>query len=256
MAGPSVGGVLSSTAAASQGAAAAARIVGLCVRPVGAAEPQRVDAAHLLAGVGLEGDRHASPRSPRQVLIASSRTYHRLGLPPLALRENILIDGAIDTIASGDRLCFGGGVELVAMFRCEPCGRLDRRRPGLASAIGDERGVLARVTHAGVLRAGDALLRRPSAQPLWSDDWRERVRQVLQRVPDDRWITYGRLAELAGVATATCRAFPRLLSSLPPRQRERARPASSACASGAPWDGDGLHSALLQAAQAAGPDGA
>lgn len=65
----------------------------LCIRTAGQAVPIRVGAVEAIADVGLAGDRHASRASPRQVLIASSRTYQRLSAahqphPSLARRSN------------------------------------------------------------------------------------------------------------------------------------------------------------------------
>lgn len=200
-----------------------------------------------MAGHGLEGDCHASAFSPRQVLIASRLSYQALGLPPMALRENILVDFPIDGIVSGSRLRFTSGVEMVAMFRCEPCGRLDKHQRGLQSRIGAERGLLARLIDGGVLRPGDGVrVTEGSAPPLWSDDWRARVLQVLKSVPQDRWVTYGRLAELAGVSAGYCRAFPRLLACSPAGLQERAGPANWTGHRGEPWDGAYLHDMLVR----------
>jgi MOSC domain-containing protein YiiM len=165
----------------------AGHVVALHLRACARSAPCRVQAVDALAGHGLGGDCHASVLSPRQVLIASRPSYQALGLPPMALRENVLVDFPIDGIVSGSRLRFSSGAEMVAMCRCEPCGRLDRHQRGLQSRIGAERGLLARVIDGGVLRPGDGVrVTEGSASPLWSDDWRERVRQVLKSVPHDR----------------------------------------------------------------------
>ena len=148
-------------------------------------------------------------------------------------------------MASGDRLRYGAEVELLVMFACEPCGKLDRQRPGLASALGRDRGVLARVTRGGTLREGDAVRLVRSTRPAMSDDWRERVLQVLRHVPTHRWVTYATLATLAGVSPGYCRAFPRLISVLPTCLSLRARPASAEQVDGAPWNGNGLYDILL-----------
>ena len=220
------------------------RVMELSVQPSRAA-PERVSAVQAIAGVGLETDRHASGTSPRQLLIASSSAYRALQLPPMALRQNVLVDFDVQSLLSGDRLQIGGDVELVAMFHCEPCGRLDRHHANLSAHIGNERGVLARVLHGGGVRQGDKVKLLRASQSLWSNGWRERVVQVLRLVPADRWVTFGQLAELAGVAPGYCRAFPRLLSSIPSAWKLRAGPASSCHERGAPWNGDGLHDKLL-----------
>ncbi len=188
----------------------------------------------------------AARRSPRQVLIASSRAYDALRMPAMALRENILVDFPIDDVVSGSRLRSGSGVEMVAMFRCEPCGRLDRHQPKLQARVGSGRGLLARVTHGGLLRQGDAMqvVGLPPS-PLWSDDWRERVLRVVELVPPGSWVSYGRLAELAGVSAGHCRAFPRLLAAGAAGLAQRAGPADAAAVRGAPWEGCDLHDTVL-----------
>lgn len=208
-------------------------------------------AVQAIAGLGLELDRHALRVSPRQVLIASCLAYRKWELPPLALRENVLVDFDTRDLLSGDRLKIGTDAELFAMFVCEPCAPLDRQRPGLSKAIGAERGVLARVARGGVAQPGEPVRVLRAPQALWSDDWRTRVVQVLERVPAGRWITFGLLAELAGVAPAYCRAFPRLLASLPDQLRPRTHSERRSAGLGRPWDGEGLHDQAMAAASLA-----
>lgn len=218
--------------------------------------PHRVGAVEAVADVGLAGDRHASRASPRQVLIASSRTYQRLDLPPLALRQNVLVDCDLGHLISGTRLRFRSGVEMVVTFACEPCGRLEGQQKSLLARIDTERGALARVTAGGVLRAGDVMQCAGStAGPLWSNNWRERVRQVLELVPNGRWLTYSRLAELAGVSSGYCRAFPRLISSFGQEVQPLADAAKAVSWRGPPWDGEGMHAAVMALTNDAGREG-
>ncbi|MGB5862380.1 MAG: MGMT family protein, partial [Pseudomonas aeruginosa] len=78
--------------------------------------------------------------------------------------------------------------------------------------------------------------------PLMSDNWRKRVLQVVRQIPEGRWVTYGQLAEVVGVAPGYCRAFPRLLAGIP--EGARAQPASAAQRLPAPWDASGLFERL------------
>lgn len=216
-----------------------ATVQALAVRPVGAPAPLAVAQVKALAGIGLEGDAHADARSPRHLLLAGAEAYAALALPPHALRENLLAD--IDTagLASGTVLQIGGDVLVRVMFQCEACGRLDLRRPGLARAIGARRGILARVLAGGLIAPGDAVRDLGRLLPAWSDDWRERVAQVLAAVPDGAVVDYALLARLAGVSTSYCRAFPRVIASLGLPRSARALPARTptACLR---WTGEGL----------------
>ena len=223
-----------------------ARVVALHVRPLGSAAPRQVADVHAIAGFGLEGDRHAARTSPRQVLIASTHAYHLLQLPPVSLRQNVLVDLDVRSLVSGDRLLFDTGVELVTMFACEPCGKLDRQRAGLSTQVGRQRGILARVVRDGLLRQGDSFSLSRAPHALWSENWRDRVQQVLGLVPPGCWISFSQLAQLAGLSAGYCRAFRSVLSKLPEAVRKRARPAGGGGEPGAWWDGNELHDLVLR----------
>jgi hypothetical protein len=212
-------------------------IKALATRAPGARVPQPVDSAHLLAGEGLRGDKHADPLSPRQVLLASAATYADLALPAHALGENLLVDLDTAQLRSGTVLRVGDEVLLRLMFQCEACGYLDTYQHGVAARIGQRRGMLARVLAGGIVRSGDRILDTGGALPAWSDDWRERVAQVVRAVPDGMVLTYAQLAQLAGVQSTYCRAFPRLLTRLGLADKAL----SAQAAKGARcWDGHGL----------------
>lgn len=182
------------------------------------------------AGRGFAGDFHADALSPRQVLVAGAPAYARHGLATHTLRENVLLDTDPSRLPSGTLLRVGSEAVLWLTFACEACGYLDARRPGIAAAIGRERGMLARVLRGGAIRVGDPVVRvdgqwpadaimrsglQPGLQPdLWSDDWRERVAAILARVPAGLVVEYRQLARLAGVQPVYCRTFPRLARNL------------------------------------------
>ena len=211
--------------------------------------PRPVSTAQAIANFGLAGDCHASPRSPRQLLLAGRPAYERWGLPSASLRENLLLDFSTAQLASGDLVRIGGEVILWITFVCEPCNRLERRCPGTLKTIGADRGMLARVLRGGELRQGDEVAVCRAKAPMFSDDWRERVLQVARAVPEGSWISHRQLAEMAGVDTAYCRAFPRVLSRLPAAVAGRV--GSDAGKTGAlAWSGAGFfditaHLALL-----------
>lgn len=199
----------------------------------------RVDSALALAGHGFDGDLHADPLSPRQVLLASAAVYEEWELPAHALGENLLVDVDTASLGSGTVLQLGAQVRIRLMFQCEACGQLDLQRPGLARALGNRRGMLARVLAGGTIRVGDPIRRLDDEMAPWSDDWRERVMAVLDAAPPGAVVEYARLARLAGIQASYCRAFPRLLAKLGPRYANKAL-AARATGDAARWDGAGL----------------
>ena len=214
-------------------------VTGLAYRPVDARHRERVELARALDGLGIEGDMHAEALSPRQLLLADAAVYEEYSLPAHALGENLLLDVDTASLRSGTVLGIGDDVRLRLMFQCEACGQLDAVQPGLARRIGARRGILARVLSGGLIRRGDAVRDLGVLHPAWSDDWRERVRCVLDAVPPDMVIEYRLLARLAGIQSSYCRAFPRLLAGLGPHYAGKAVTAQST-GSATRWDGVGL----------------
>lgn len=226
-------------------------LASLALRPPGSAAPQAVERLTLISGVGIDGDRHRDPASPRQLLLASSATYADFDLAPHALRENLLFDTPVDALPSGTVLQIGDEAQVRLMFACEACGRLDLHGAHVAARIGARRGVLARVVRGGAIQTGDTVRDLGPLLPAWSDDWHERVAQVIDAMPPDTVIDYALLARLAGIQSTYCRAFPRFLASLGPAYASRALPARAASPL-ARWDGSGLFDTLPD--QAPEPD--
>jgi len=212
-------------------------LASLSIRVAKEPAPRPVTSARAIAGFGLAGDRHASPQSPRQLLLTGSAAYRRWSLPAASLRENLCLEGSTAPLASGDLLRVGEEVILRMMFLCEPCSLLERRCPGTLKVIGADRGMLARVVRGGEIRAGDAVALRRAQAPRWSNEWQERVLHVARAVPEGAWIGYRQLAQLAGVHTAYCRAFPRVLTRLPHEVASRVKNEINAAAQ---WSGAGL----------------
>lgn len=214
-------------------------VTALASRPTRGLPPLAAGSLRLLAGIGIDGDLHADALSPRQLLLASSEVYADLGLPPHALRENLLFDFDTACLGPGTVLQIGEQVRLWMMFQCEACGQLDAAAPRLSQRIGNRRGILARVLTGGVIREGDRVRGLGVLEPAWSDDWRERVRQVLDAAPAGTVVEYRQLALLAGIQSSYCRAFPRLLARLGPRYAAQAVAAQSPVALPR-WQGEGL----------------
>ena len=220
------------------------RIDRLYIRPDASAPPHAADELILSAGLGIKNDCHADLLSSRQVLIAFDATYHEFNLPAASLRENILVSNHIDEgeLRSGDVLFTQDGAKLRLMFACEPCGRLNKVRTGLCGEIKGKRGYLARVVGDGTIRLGDRFFLTKEAYPPFSDDWHERVLFVARQLPANHFLSYTRLASLAGVAKTYCRAFPRLLQSHSdiPSNRILSTDRTSTLAALPEWDGTSI----------------
>lgn len=214
-------------------------VKGVAVRPAGARRPGRVDSARAVAGHGLAGDIHAGALSPRQLLLVDAAVYEDFSLPPHVLGENLLVDVDTASLRSGSVLAIGGEARVRLMFQCEACGQLDAVQQGLARRIGPRRGMLARILSGGVIRAGDTVRDLGVLRPAWSDDWRERVRRVLDAVPEGMVLEYRQLARLAGIQSSYCRAFPRVIAGFGPQYAGKAVPAQSSNTRER-WDGLGL----------------
>jgi MOSC domain-containing protein YiiM len=117
-----------------------------------------VDAAVLIEDFGLEGDRHAKPKSRRQVLLIEQETLDALGLQPGIVKENVTTRGIdLTSLAADTRLTLGDQAELRITGPCAPCGRMDEIRDGLQEELRGRRGVLAWVKRGGAVRVGDEI---------------------------------------------------------------------------------------------------
>jgi hypothetical protein len=214
-------------------------------RPLRSLPTEECEEIVLLAGLGIERDCHANPLSPRQVLLVSTGAYRACEVPAKSLRENILIQADKLTLFSGSRIRVGRDAVLRVSFQCEPCGRLNRVRPKLSRDIGDMRGHLARVVESGSIRPGDRVRVETGVYRSFPNYWRDRVIEIVHLIPANHVVSYGRLAELAGVPKAFCRVFPRLLRSQPNLPWQRVVPAHQLSTGGnAPqpltWVGDAI----------------
>lgn len=173
------------------------------------------DHVRLVAGLGIEGDVNAAQNSPRQVLIASAPVYARLGLEPCALRENFLVDGEIERLASGQVLRIGKSTLVRLTIPCEPCAKLNRVRAGLARDVAGHRGFLARVLTDGEVRVGDECAATERALPPIPLRPRERVYDLVSRIPFGRVLGFKALVKTLGLTRTYVRVIPRFLVSAP-----------------------------------------
>lgn len=183
-----------------------------------------VDSLTLRRHLGIEGDAHATPLSPRQVLVQASG---EMNASPGAYRENVLIQWLGSASApwppsSGSVLMFGeGGAALRMTFACEACGKgaayagveLSRLK-SKGWEVTAPRGMLATALSTGSIRVGDTVrVVRAVFAPLEASH-AGRVRQVLSKLPSGRVTSYTQLAELAGAPTGfSYRGFPGLLKA-------------------------------------------
>jgi MOSC domain-containing protein YiiM len=130
-------------------------------------QPMRpVDTAEALAQRGFAGDRHAARKrgGKRQLLLLEARSHAELGVPPGALKENVVVEGVpLESLPAGQQLRLGATVLVELTGECEPCRKLNALRPGLMAQSKGRRGQLARVLEGGEVRVGDAVVLVPEA---------------------------------------------------------------------------------------------
>ena len=118
-----------------------------------------VRSATLLAGFGLEGDKHASAVSQRQVLLADKEDLDALDLEAGTIKENVTVEGlAVMRLEPGTRLRLGGSAVLEVNKVCEPCFRMDEIRDGLRLELEGRRGMMTNVVEGGSIQVGDPII--------------------------------------------------------------------------------------------------
>jgi MOSC domain-containing protein YiiM len=117
-----------------------------------------VDRAVFVADLGIEGCRHARPRSRRQVLLIEEEVLEEFGLRAAAVKENVTTRGIdLQSLPMDSRLQLGSEVILWVTGPCHPCSFMDEIRLGLQEEIRGRRGVLAWVKVGGDVRLGDRI---------------------------------------------------------------------------------------------------
>jgi alkylated DNA nucleotide flippase Atl1 len=170
----------------------------------------------LKAGQGIEGDIHANPISPRQVLIVRqedlNKGYSGCGpiedIQPGQFGENLVINGVTGSeFVPGARLEFAGGAAIRLTFYCEPCKKI----ANLVWSIKDieqKRGILGVVVQDGVLKAGEDFKIQSGVFTALSEIPYQRFLDFLAQVPAGKVVTYSSVLVGMGVDRGYLRAIP------------------------------------------------
>jgi MOSC domain-containing protein YiiM len=141
------------------------RLVSIHVTPQAGGTPEPRAAARVVAGQGLEGDRHwrATPNArPRELTLISAEALAHLqraglGLAPGASRRQLVTEG-VDLDGWTGRRFRVGEVLLEGTKPCRPCDHLESlTAPGVKAALEGRGGLCARIVSGGTLRVGDAV---------------------------------------------------------------------------------------------------
>jgi MOSC domain-containing protein YiiM len=143
-------------------------VVWIGLRPARRAPVAVFEAAELVAGRGIEGDRaaaRAGREGNRQVTLLAAEHLAAIGgflgrepVAPEALRRNVVVRGANLLALKGRRFRLGTAL-LEWSGDCHPCSRLEETLgPGGYNAVRGHGGITARVLEGGTLRRGDGLV--------------------------------------------------------------------------------------------------
>ena len=145
-----------------------ARIVSIQLCPGHRERMQLVATANLVANLGIEGDKHASAESKRQVLLADKEALDAVGVLPGTIKENVTVEGVdVMRLPAGTRVRLGSSAVLEITAVCEPCFRMDEIRDGLKQELEGRRGMVSRVVQGGTINVGD-LITIEQSEPLAS----------------------------------------------------------------------------------------
>ncbi|WOB42312.1 MOSC domain-containing protein [Thermoleptolyngbya oregonensis NK1-22] len=187
------------------------QILHLFTKTASGKPPTPCDRLWLRRGLGIDGDAHARAGSPRQVLLASAPVLMEHGLRPGDLRENILLDGVVEALVSGQVLQLGEVAQVRIMGDCEPCAYLNTLQPGLAKRINGRRGMLAMVIRDGAVRVGDRAVVLPQTFPAVPNDTRGKLHEFVARIPPGRVVRTTELLVALGLTASHYRAIPVML---------------------------------------------
>jgi MOSC domain-containing protein YiiM len=157
----------------------AGRLEAILLRPARRVAPLSVHEAIAIAGHGLERDHNSAgrPGGQRQVTLVQAEHLPVIAslvgirsVDPGALRRNLVVSG-LNLVAARSlfedqplELLIGGTVRLEISGPCDPCSRIEEALgAGSYNAVRGHGGVTARIVRGGMLRVGDPIECRRSA---------------------------------------------------------------------------------------------
>src|SRR2546429_9179850 len=109
-----------------------------------------VRSATLIEGLGIDGDKHASAESKRQVLLADKEALDAVGVLPGTIKENVTVEGVdVMRLPAGSRVRLGGSAVLEITAVCEPWFRMDEIRDGFEQGLAGNGGTVRRAVRGG-----------------------------------------------------------------------------------------------------------
>lgn len=124
---------------------------------------REVSAARLVKGSGIEGDRYFGAGAGQDISLVQEENFRAaclsIGAPyvPGASRRNITVKGC-DLNRFLGREFLVGGIRLLGIDLCEPCGWMEWNvGKGSLEALRHRGGILARVLESGIIQPGDSI---------------------------------------------------------------------------------------------------
>ena len=144
-----------------------ASIVAICTSPSAGAPMEQHEAALLVPGVGIEGDRYAlrtgwwsDPQWPDQELtLFAAEVAEAIGIAPSKARRNLVTRGVQLESLVGVRFRIGEAV-VVGVRACDPCRYIEdlTGEPGITKALeGFNGGLRCHIEAGGQVRVGDVI---------------------------------------------------------------------------------------------------
>jgi len=163
---------------------------------------------------GVQGDVHADPLGPRQILLVAGEVLDDLRLPGEALRANVVTRGIeLDALGSGTVLQIGSSALVRLTHRCEVCSHI-AQHAGLSQlkVLHGRRGYLGVVIADGVVQVSDELSVTRERFTWVPEHILARTLWVVRRIPPGRVAPYSMLVRLIGAPRGYLRALPRAIT--------------------------------------------